>query len=253
VPITTESGDSVIFLRLQASNTANFDAGRITITDAGRDQSPPDLSLARGSKPTLMYEHDPSQSFFRLRSKTPGTALTCALDSGRPTACGPAVYLVNVTPGDHTLSVTAEDVAGNKTTKTYRWTVNLGVPNGSFDHGTASWHPVSGTITPVKVSTTGLYSTQRVWLGRVDGTGVSTGTIRPCPGGYEAVAWVTSPKPLRVCLSAIRAEPACIRSSPRWQQIALPVEVADHGVTLAVTGTPRGRFLVDSVSLTPTG
>ena len=251
VAITTKHDDSVIFLRLQASGTTDFDAGRIAITDTGPDQSPPDLSLKRSSKPTLAFPADPSQSFFRLKSMKPGTVLTCVLDGGSPTACGPALYLVNLTPGDHTLAVTAEDVAGHRTTKLYQWTVNLGVPNGSFDHGTTYWHPVVGTVTPVKVPTTGLYSTQRVWLGRVDGKGLSTGKIRPKPGKYEAIAWVTSPTPLRICLSANTADSACIRSSARWQQIALPVHVSDQGILLAVTGTPKGRFLVDSASLTP--
>lgn len=253
VAITTKSDDSVIFLRLQASGTDNFDAGRIEIRDTGSDHTPPDLSLNHGSKPTLAFQRDPSQSFFRLTSKKPGTALTCVLDGGRPTACGPAVYLVNVTPGYHRLEVIARDVAGNTTTKRYHWTVKLGVPNGSFDHGTASWHAVSGTITPVKVPTSGLYNAQRVSLVRVDGKGVSTATIRPTPGRYEAIAWVTSPKPLRVCLTASNTKTACIHSSTRWQQIALPVHISNRGVSLAVTGTPKGRFLTDSVSLTPTG
>ena len=182
VAITTKSDDSVIFLRLQASGTATSMPGGSRYGTQGVITLHLTFRLITDRNQRLRSSAIPHSPSSDSTSKKPGTALTCVLDGGWLTACGPAVYLVNVTPGYHRLEVIARDVAGNTTTKRYHWTVKLGVPNGSFDHGTASWHAVSGTITPVKVPTSGLYNAQRVSLVRVDGKGVSTATIRPTLG-----------------------------------------------------------------------
>ena len=77
-----------------------------------------------------------------------GRRLSCKLDDGAPEACAGTVEYLDLPPGEHTLTVTARDRAGNASRTEHAWTVSYApdARTGPADPGTTTAR-VTGEVT----------------------------------------------------------------------------------------------------------
>lgn len=101
------------------------------------DLTPPVLNLA--STPAAITNQT-SSSFTFSASDSSGVAVagfTCQLDSSAASACI-SPYLSVLSAGNHTITITTTDAAGNSASQTYTWIIDTIAPTASISSGPAS-------------------------------------------------------------------------------------------------------------------
>jgi hypothetical protein len=140
------------------------------------DLTPPDVTIDSGpSNPT----NSRSASF--AFSSTDGTAtFACKLDAGSYGACTSPTSYSGIAEGTHTFSVQATDPAGNVSTASSTWDVDLTAPDISIDSGPSD--PTNATAASLAFSSADSTATFECKL--------DTGSFAACasPAGYSGLS-----------------------------------------------------------------
>jgi hypothetical protein len=244
----TPSGPSGLTWQLEATGGGGFDVRHVGISHGGSDHTPPSVDVNLRPRARLGNPKDPTSAYFRFTSAEQMVSYLCAIDGAKLATCPKPLVVENLEPGKHTLVVVATDEVGNKQTFTHNWTVDLGVPNGSFARGVAGFERLGGGMVTAAKTTSGAR------FAHVEGLGMKSLPIHVKNGRYIATAWVSSKEPVRICIdtrpAAAKSKTGCVRTKLAWQQLSAPVEVKNGRVVVIVHGFGKVTFSVDSINLT---
>jgi hypothetical protein len=112
-------------------NTGSTTASRTFIVDTAAPQTAIDSGPADGS---TTADATPA---FAFSSSEPGSAFSCSIDDGEPSACESPLAATTLADGDHTFAVTATDPVGNADASAAirTFTVDTTAPQTTIDSG----------------------------------------------------------------------------------------------------------------------